>query len=113
MPRCFLESDFISGWVQLDHGFNSYPRLTKSVESGARRLSNRATVQKETHRTVCTRRTTGPALRTIIPMLGTSTSTTGTRITTIRRIITTSDVSGDGTAQDPLFLPGMLRGIDL
>lgn len=35
MPRCFLESDFISGWVQLDLVFNSSPRLTKSPNAGS------------------------------------------------------------------------------
>ncbi|MFN3454893.1 MAG: DUF1566 domain-containing protein [Pseudobdellovibrio sp.] len=35
MPRCFLESDFISGWVQLDHVFNSYLRLASSQSVGS------------------------------------------------------------------------------
>lgn len=35
MPRCFLESDFISGWVQLAFGVNSYPRLTFGPNGGS------------------------------------------------------------------------------
>lgn len=34
MPRYFLESDFISGWVQLDSKFNSYPYLTSGPNRG-------------------------------------------------------------------------------
>jgi hypothetical protein len=35
MPRYFLESDFISGWVQLDQVFNSYLRMTTSQRAGS------------------------------------------------------------------------------